>query len=346
MSRTIWALLLVLSLTLFPTVSAFSMPTIGGSSSSGLWGGIFNVNSSDTPVYAAFFALMIIIVLYQVLQRTMLSGGAAGIAWVFGAILFVFLFTNPQFIQIFLGISVGIILMSFLAVALLIPRKYGSSSMRGIGAIILLIMFYLVVSNNSSISSALTNVAGINIKGILPVIVVGAIILGIVFLLIKAFKSTKSRGMKLIIPIVILGLLVFFFLPGAGAFLLSPLSLIFYGVLVAGIVIWLWFFAGKSGLGASGFQFSPKVQTPPSTQVSETSAADTKRADWLVGAIRGEQAELRKEQTRLDSTKKAFAAGKGKQKDINYWQSRVDDTSKSLSDHTSELGKISKRMPP
>ncbi len=345
MSRTIWALLLVLSLTLFPTVSAFSMPTIGGSSSSGLWGGIFNVNSSDTPVYAAFFALMIIIVLYQVLQRTMLSGGAAGIAWVFGAILFVFLFTNPQFIQIFLGISVGIILMSFLAVALLIPRKYGSSSMRGIGAIILLIMFYLVVSNNSSISSALTNVAGINIKGILPVVVVGAIILGIVFLLIKAFKSTKSRGMKLIIPIVILGLLVFFFLPGAGAFLLSPLSLIFCA-LVAGIVIWLWFFAGKSDLDALDFQFSPKVQTPPSTQVSETSAADTKRADWLMGAIRGEQAELRKEQARLDSTKKAFAAGKGKQKDINYWQSRVDDTSKSLSDHTSELGKISKRMPP
>ncbi len=345
MSRTIWALLLVLSLTLFPTVSAFSMPTIGGSSSSGLWGGIFNVNSSDTPVYAAFFALMIIIVLYQVLQRTMLSGGAAGIAWVFGAILFVFLFTNPQFIQIFLGISVGIILMSFLAVALLIPRKYGSSSMRGIGAIILLIMFYLVVSNNSSISSALTNVAGINIKGILPVVVVGAIILGIVFLLIKAFKSTKSRGMKLIIPIVILGLLVFFFLPGAGAFLLSPLSLIFCA-LVAGIVIWLWFFAGKSDLDALDFQFSPKVQTPPSTQVSETSAADTKRADWLMGAIRGEQAELRKEQARLDSTKKAFAAGKGKQKDINYWQSRVDDTSKSLSDHTSELGKISKQMPP
>lgn len=225
-------LLVLFPLVLIQTTSAFSFPTINTPSSGSFLSGIFNVNSSDTPIYAALFALAIIIIIYQVLQRTMLSGGAAGISMVFGAILFVLLFTQPQLIQVFLDIAVGTIIMALLTVALLIPNRHGTSTSKIIGLIILVVLLYLVISNNSGIANSLNNVMGLNVKGVLPVVVIAVIIIGIIWFLIRIFRQTKSHGLKAFIPIIILGLLLFFFVPGAGAFLLSPYVLAFYALLI------------------------------------------------------------------------------------------------------------------
>ncbi len=245
MSKLLWTLGLLAILAVVPSVNALSTGT-SSSSSSSLFGA-FTIGSQSTPIYAALFALVIFVIFYQMLQRTTLGGGAAAIAFVFAAITFVFLYTNSSYLSLFLTVSVMAAVMAILLIVLLIPtRRGGSAFSRVVGLILLAVLFYLLLSNNSSLASSVDNALHVNVLGILPLIIVGALVVGVIVLLIRAFRSTTHPGLKAIIPILILGLIIFFFVPGAGAFLLSPLSLIFYGLVFVGIIVWYIFAHGKS----------------------------------------------------------------------------------------------------
>ncbi len=236
MSKLAWLLGLLSILILIPAVNAISVPSTSAVTSSLL--GAFTINSSDTPIYAALFALVIFVIFYQMLQRTTLGNGAAAIAFVFAAITFVFLYTTPSYIQLFLTVSVMTAVMAILLVVLLIPTRRGTTFSRMVGLILLATLFYLLLSNNSSLSNYVNNLLHINVLNILPLIIVGGLVIGVIILLIRAFRNTTHPGLRAIIPILILGLIIFFFVPGAGAFLLNPLSLIFYGLVFIGIIIW------------------------------------------------------------------------------------------------------------
>jgi hypothetical protein len=261
MSRAALLVFGLVALLLIPTVSAFSLPSIGGNSSTGSLLGIFNVNSTDTPVYAGFFALLVLITIYVALQRTTLGTGAAAISVVFAAIVFVALFTQPWLIQIFLGTVIGTALLALVLLVMLIPSKRGSTLAKLLGVILLTILFYLIISNNSSLLNAVNKAAGFNVKNILPLVIVGAMVLAIIILLLGAFKKTSKAGVKLIIALIILGLLIFFFVPGAGAFLLSPYTIAFY-VLVFILFLFLELRQGKTPY----FPYESKTGNPPNSE--------------------------------------------------------------------------------
>ena len=241
MPKLAWLLGLFAIPVLIPSVNALDTGTVSTTVTNGFLGA-FTINSSNTPIYAALFALVIFVIFYQLLQRTTLGGGAAAIALVFAAIVFVFLYTTPSYIQLFLNISIVTAIMAILLIVLLIPTRRGMSFSKVIGVLLLLTLFYVILVNNPSVSNSINQLTRVNVENILPLIIISALVIGIIVLLIRAFRSTTHTGLKAIIPIFILGLIIFFFVPGAAAFLLSPLSLIFYGLVFLGALIW-WIFA-------------------------------------------------------------------------------------------------------
>lgn len=216
----------IVGLFMLPAVKATTIPSNPIATSSSLLSGIFTVNSSDTPVYAALFALLVIVIMYQVLQRTMLSSGAAAISTVIGAIIFVILFTNPSLIQIFLGVYFATALICILLLVTLIPTRKGSPMAKLLLVVFIAILIYLLFANNPTVGKALNNTLGFDVVGYMPGIVMGLIVLAIIVLLVKAFRKTKHSAVKALVPVCILILLALFFVPGFGTFLLSPIGLV------------------------------------------------------------------------------------------------------------------------
>ncbi len=267
-------LLLIAAFISVPSVVAFSFPSIGGNSSSSgsLLSAFSTSNASDIPVYAALFALAIFVIFYQVLQRTTLGGGATSIALIFAAITFVFLYSNPKYLQLFLSIAVMTIIMVLLLVALLIPSHRGKSFSKLVGFILLLVLVYLVLSNNSALANGINGVLGIKILNLLPIIIVGVTILIAAILLLRIFRHTSSFGAKVLIPLIILFLIAFFFIPGFGLFLMSPVGLAVIGLLTLLAIVWTVFLSHS---------FSGSEQLPPSRPSKTPSKIEMEREIFI-----------------------------------------------------------------
>jgi hypothetical protein len=190
--------------------------------------------------------MLAVVIIYQLLQRTSLGSGATAIAMVFGAITFVALFANPSLIQVLVGVYAAVAIIVILGVLLLIPTKRGTPFAKLLIVILMFILLYLLIANNHSLGNSINNALGFNFVAVLPVIVVASIVLGIIVLLLRAFKTTRRPGIKVFIPIIILGLLGFFFLPGFGMFILSPVGLFIVAVIV-GILFFLFAVLWRSG---------------------------------------------------------------------------------------------------
>ncbi|MDP8012880.1 MAG: hypothetical protein RAK22_02140, partial [Nanoarchaeota archaeon] len=225
----------------FSIVFGINLPTTSITPSS--VGSVSGVPSISLPflslpsyvVYALLLSLAVAIISSAALKLTQLRGGANSIGFIFGLIMFVYLYLNPSIADL-----LGNVMVIYFAAALVLAAIFASMR-RGINAafaaISLLIIFllaFLIIANNKPLQQELNNMFHINVLTLLSLAL--PYIFGLIFLYIE-YKVFSRIGHKFIGGLIMLLTALTFFVPGF-IFFLWLLIPILIAVLI--IYIWLW----------------------------------------------------------------------------------------------------------
>ncbi len=232
----LFAIAAVVALAL-PTVSALTVPGLETGSGSG---SIFSITPYTSILYAVIFGMAIFVILNQALQRTSLRGGAASISLLFGAITSVLLYTNSALLQIFLNISATLLIFIFLLAMLIVPSKQlkGRTATKLIGTLVLLVMMYLIFTNPawSNFSASANRAVGFNIAAIISYVIVLVVLALIIISFVRLFRRSRAPLVRIVVPFIVIYILLSIFVPGLGAFLLQPVMLAFYVIVIVAVI--------------------------------------------------------------------------------------------------------------
>jgi hypothetical protein len=241
---------IILPVFLVAAVHAQSIPppTVSSSTSSNGFS-LGAINSSNSVIYAAFFALFLAIVFAIALNRTQLSSGSVAIAVILGAISFLVLYTNSVLLHFFLN---TFIVLAFIGLILgILALVKSPRSVRLMGLIAALFLIYILFANDTGLTNAVNGFLHINILSILPIILGAVSILVIIVLILRGIRNHKSLPLRVVLAFILF-LLITLIIPGFASFFFSPIVLIPLAIV---IIVALYLIFGHPRL--------PKGDKPP-----------------------------------------------------------------------------------
>ncbi len=228
-----------------------TLPSSSGGSP--LTSSILNNLGSFTPgsnvlMYAGLFAVLVFVIFSLWLKKTTLSGGSDAIALVIAAITFIFMYTNPAVISLFLQVFVITILSAILLLGLLITARQGIRFHHMLAIVALMLLFWLILENDAPFNAQVNAALGVNLALFLPFIIAILFLLTAVIGMAKVVKNTDSALVKVLAPIEVILLFILLFVAPSGAFLLATIGIgLFLGILIV-------IFGREGSGGSSGYK--------------------------------------------------------------------------------------------